>query len=211
MSESSGALREPWPNLARQQEGVSFGVWAFLASEALFFGGLFLAYVVYRNLYPEAFHVASRETDLFYGTLNTAILMTSSLTMAVAARSASEGLRRTALWCLAATIALGCAFLIVKGLEYREDIAKNLVPGPYFALKPRETQLFFALYWIMTGVHAIHLTVGIGVVGAALWLLARRALPLETPRLEGIALYWHLVDIIWVILLPLLYLIGRAT
>jgi hypothetical protein len=103
MSETSPALREPWPDLARQREGVSFGVWAFLASEALFFGGLFLGYTVYRNLYPGAFLTAARETDIFYGTLNTAILLTSSLTMAVAERGAQQGLRRMALWCLAVT------------------------------------------------------------------------------------------------------------
>jgi cytochrome c oxidase subunit 3 len=211
MSDAPRALREPWPTLQRQEEGVSFGVWVFLASEALFFGGLFLSYLVYRNIYPEPFHIASRETDVSYGTLNTAILMTSSLTMALAARAAAAKLRRMALWCLAATLALGAAFLVVKGLEYREDIVKHLLPGPDFALSPPATQLFFALYWIMTGVHAIHLSVGMGIVFATWWSLKRRRLPLQTPRLEAVALYWHLVDIVWVILLPLLYLIGRAS
>jgi heme/copper-type cytochrome/quinol oxidase subunit 3 len=210
MSSSSSALREPWPDLARQREGVSLGVWAFLASEALFFGGLFLGYAVYRNLYPDAFLTAARETDIFYGTLNTAILLTSSLTMAVAERGAQEGFRRMALWCLAVTALLGLAFLISKGFEYHDDITKGLVPGSGFPLHPSQTQIFWAFYWVITGVHAIHLTIGVGVVVTAMMLLWRRSLQSESPAFEGIALYWHLVDVIWVILLPLLYLVGRA-
>lgn len=210
MSEASSALREPWPDLARQREAVSFGVWAFLASEALFFGGLFLGYAIYRNLYPEAFLTAARETDIVYGTLNTAILLTSSLTMAVAERGAQQGFRRVVLWCLAATALLGAAFLVTKGFEYRDDISKGLIPGLNFPLHPAQTQLFWAFYWVMTGVHAIHLTIGIGVVTAVMILLWRQDRSPESPIFEGVALYWHLVDVIWVILLPLLYLVGRT-
>lgn len=210
MTETSRALHEPWPSLERQREGVSFGVWTFLASEALFFGGLFLAYAIYRNLYPAAFHTAAQETDVFYGTLNTAILLTSSLTMAVANRAADESFRRMTLWCLVATATLGLAFLVTKGFEYHDDIVKGMVPGPYFPLHPAPTQIFWAFYWVATGVHAIHLTIGIGVVGVATTLLYRERLPLDGSTFEGIALYWHLVDIIWIVLLPLLYLIGRA-
>ena len=210
MSEATSALREPWPDLTRQREAVTFGVWAFLASEVLFFGGLFLGYTVYRNLYPEAFLTAARETDIFYGTLNTAILLTSSLTMAVAERGAQGGFRRMALWCLAATALLGVAFLISKGFEYHDDIAKGLIPGPNFPLHPAQTQIFWAFYWVMTGVHAIHLTIGVGIVTTVMVLLwLRNTLP-ESPTFEGVALYWHLVDVIWVILLPLLYLVGRT-
>jgi cytochrome c oxidase subunit 3 len=210
MSDASPALHEPWPDLARQREGVSVGVWAFLASEALFFGGLFLGYTVYRNLYPDAFLTAARETDVFYGTLNTAILLTSSLTMAVAERGAQEGFRRMALWCLGLTALLGTAFLVSKGFEYHDDISKGLVPGPGFPLHPAQTQIFWAFYWVMTGVHAIHLTIGIGVVTTVTVLLWRRSMQPASPAFEGVALYWHLVDVIWVILLPLLYLVGRA-
>ncbi len=211
MSETSPALREPWPNLMRQREAVTFGVWVFLASEALFFGGLLLGYTIYRNLYPQAFLTAARETDIVYGTLNTAILLTSSLTMAVAERGAQLKFRRMALWCLAATAVLGLAFLISKGFEYREDLSKGLFPGPGFPLHPAETQIFWAYYWVMTGVHAIHLTIGIGIVTTVMVLLWRRSTPPESPVFEGVALYWHLVDVIWVILLPLLYLVGRAS
>jgi cytochrome c oxidase subunit 3 len=211
MSEHSPALHEPWADLARQREGVAFGVWVFLASEVLFFGGLFLAYAVYRYLYPEAFHTAARETDVFYGTLNTAILLTSSLTMAMAAKSADAGLGRMALWCLVATAGLGAAFLVVKGFEYRDDLAKGLFPGPGFPLHPAATQLFWTFYWVATGVHAIHLTVGIGVVSVVTAALYRGRLPTEASTFEGVALYWHFVDIVWIILLPLLYLVGRAS
>ena len=210
MSDRPAALHQPWPSLSRQREAVSFGVWVFLATEILFFGGLFLSYTIYRNLYPDAFATASRETDLFYGTLNTAILMTSSLTMAVAVRAADEAMWRMTLWCLTVTAALGTAFLFVKGLEYQEDLTKHLFPGLDFALHPPETRIFFTLYWVMTGVHAAHLTVGIGVVATVIVQTWRRVIPIKATTYEGVALYWHLVDIIWVILLPILYLVGRA-
>lgn len=208
---SETALREPWPDLARQREGVAFGVWVFLATEVLFFGGLFLSYTVYRFLYGEAFKIAAHETDVFYGTLNTAILLTSSLTMAMAGRGSEAGFRRMTLWCLVATAGLGSAFLVVKGFEYHDDIAKGLVPGPAFPLHPAQTQIFWAFYWIATGVHAIHLTIGICAVLVAAFMLYRGDLPTKATTYEGIALYWHFVDIIWVILLPMIYLIGRAS
>lgn len=211
MSETSPALNEPWPSLPRQREAVSFGVWVFLATEVLFFGGLFLGYTVYRGMYPAGFEAGARETDIVYGVANTAILMTSSLTMAVAVRAAEQAMRRTVFWCLVATALFGLAFLIVKGFEYHDDIVKSMVPGPHFALRVPGAELFWTFYWVMTAVHAIHLTIGIGAVTTLSTLVARRRLPLESPAYEGVALYWHLVDIIWVVLLPLLYLIGRAS
>ncbi|HWC94941.1 MAG TPA: cytochrome c oxidase subunit 3 [Pseudolabrys sp.] len=210
MSEASHALNDPWSTLARQRAAMSFGVWVFLASEVLFFGGALLGYTIYRDLYPDAFRLAARETDIVYGTLNTAILLTSSLTMFVAERSAHEGFRKTSLWCLAATLALGSAFLVVKGFEYYDDIAKGLFPGPAFPLQPAQTQIFWAFYWVMTGVHAIHLILGLGILAAITVLLYRRGLPPQSPSFQGLALYWHFVDSVWVVLLPLLYLIGRA-
>jgi cytochrome c oxidase subunit 3 len=211
MSEACRALHEPWPSLPRQKEAVSFGVWVFLASELLFFGGLFFAYTLYRNIYPHGFVIAARETEVFFGTFNTAVLLTSSLTMAVAVRAAENEMRRLTLWCLVATAALGIAFLIAKGFEYRDDIVNRLVPGPDFKLHEQGAQIFWAFYWIATGIHAIHLTVGIVIVGIVAAMLRWRDVPLVGPKYEGVALYWHLVDIIWIILLPLLYLVGRAT
>src|SRR4051812_2854188 len=151
MTDASAILRKPWSELSRQHDAATFGIWAFLASEVLFFGALFLAYTVARIEHADAFSAAARETDVFYGTLNTAILLTSSLTMAVAAQAASlsEGTHeRFIRWCLGATAALGLAFLIVKGFEYHEDIEKNLIPGPGFPLAQPGAQIFFALYWI---------------------------------------------------------------
>lgn len=211
MSEISRALHEPWPSLPRQKEAVSFGVWVFLASEVLFFGGLFLAYTLYRNIYPHGFVVAARETEVFFGTFNTAVLMTSSLTMAVAVRAAENEMRRLTFWCLVVTAALGIVFLIAKGFEYHDDIVNKLAPGPNFKLREQGAEIFWAFYWIATGIHAIHLTVGIVIVGTVAAMLHRRSVPLLGPKYEGVALYWHLVDIIWIILLPLLYLVGRAT
>jgi len=213
MSETTGPLKEPWQYFDRQREAGTFGIWVFLASEVLFFGALILTYTVCRIENVAAFAAAGRETNIWYGTINTAILLTSSLTMAMAsqAAAANEGLRRLILWCLAATAALGLAFLVVKGFEYREDIEKYLVPGAYFSLKQPAAQLFFGLYWIVTGVHAVHLTIGIFMVVRLTLLGYLNKFQLdENPEIQVTGLYWHLVDIIWIFLYPLIYLPGRA-
>ena len=210
MSEISRVLHEPWPSVERQKLAVTFGMWVFIASEVLFFGGLFLAYTIYRHLDAEAFKIAARETEVVYGATNTAVLLTSSLTMAMAVKASEEGLRRMTLWCLTATAALGLTFLVIKGFEYHSDLEKGLWPGPGFPLHPAATQLFWAFYWIATGIHAVHLTVGIGIVAVVTLELKRGALPIAATRFDGVALYWHLVDTIWIFLLPMVYLIGRA-
>ncbi|GJD65842.1 cytochrome c oxidase subunit 3 [Methylobacterium frigidaeris] len=213
-------LREPWSELAtdsetafaRQRGGATFGIWVFLASEALFFAALFLTYTAARLANQEAFAAAGRETNIVYGTLNTAILLTSSLTMAVASQAAEKGLfRRLTLWCLATTAAFGLAFLVVKGFEYREDIEKRLVPGADFALSQAPAQIFFGFYWVVTVVHAIHLSIGIGLV-TRLTIKGWRDVGFlaENPQVEVAALYWHLVDLVWVFLYPMLYLPGRS-
>jgi cytochrome c oxidase subunit 3 len=210
MNEADTILREPWPSVERQRYGASFGIWIFLVTEMLFFGALFLSYAVYRSLHPEAFRLASHETDIVFGTANTFILLTSSLTMTMAERIAGLGWRRFAVGCLIVTAALGTAFLVVKGFEYSEDLSKGLLPGPSFPLYPVSTQLFWGLYWIMTMVHAIHLTVGIGVVLVLTVLITRKVVPLETPAMEVVSLYWHFVDVVWVTLYALIYLPGLA-
>jgi cytochrome c oxidase subunit III len=184
-------LREPWPNVERQRHGATFGVRTFLATELLFFGVLFLSYAVYRSLHPEAFRVASHATDIFYGTTNTVILLTSSLMMTIAECAATDGLRRLMSTCLLLTATLGTAFLVIKGLEYNDDISKGLVPGPEFPLHPASTQLFWALSWVMTLVHAIHLTIGSGAVLLLMVLVNRNAIPPATPASKVISLYWH--------------------
>jgi cytochrome c oxidase subunit 3 len=210
VSEVSSVLHEPWPTVTRQKAAMTLGMWAFIASEVMFFGGLFLAYALYRHLDPDTFKQAARETEVVYGATNTAVLLTSSLTMAMAVKASEEGFRRMTLWCLTATMAFGLTFLVVKGFEYHSDLDKGLWPGPNFPLHRATTQLFWAFYWIATGVHAIHLSIGIGIVSVVTLRLKRGTLPVKATTFEGVALYWHLVDTIWVFLLPMLYLVGRS-
>jgi len=203
-------LQEPWPNHALQREGVGLGMWMFLASEVLFFGALFVTYAIYRSFNADAFRIAAAETEIGYGATNTVILLTSSLTMTVALRAATVHLRRLAIICLVATASLGIAFIIVKGFEYRGDLAKSLFPGAGFPLQPPQTQLFWMMYWIMTGIHAVHLTAGVLIVLTVALLFHRNVLPVQGSTVEGLSIYWHFVDCVWVILFPLLYLVGRS-
>ena len=184
----------------------------FLASEALFFGSLLLVYTVSRISHPQDFLLAGRETDIWYGTINTAVLLTSSLTMAVAAQAADIDLRKLTLWCLAATIALGLLFLVLKGFEYKEDFDKHLWPSADFALEAPGAHIFFALYWTLTGVHAIHLTIGLFLIGRLVMFGGFRWVRLKrNPQVEVTALYWHLVDVHpGFLLYPLIYLMGRS-
>ncbi|HWB51496.1 MAG TPA: cytochrome c oxidase subunit 3 [Stellaceae bacterium] len=208
---ASPFLRPPWDNLNRQHQAVSLGMWIFLVSEILLFAGLFAGYGVYRHLYPASFAKASAQTDIVFGTVNTAILMTSSLSIALAGGLARARLPRLAWYCLLATLVLGAAFLVVKGFEYREDIDKHLFPGPQFALGGTGPALFFSFYWIMTGVHAAHVSGGLAAI--ARLLIASRNEPAWLSgggSEEATALYWHLVDVIWIVLYPLLYLNGRT-
>jgi cytochrome c oxidase subunit 3 len=214
MTNTAELLREPWEYFERQRSAGKFGIWVFLASEVLFFGALMLVYAVCRVDHAEAFAAAGRETNIWYGTINTAILLTSSLTMAMASQAAATGqdLRRLVLWYLASTAVLGLIFVVVKGFEYKEDIDKHLVPGAEFALHEAGAQLFYGFYWLVTGVHAIHLTIGIVLVIRLVLLGYLDKLPLdENPEVEVTALYWHLVDIVWIFLYPLIYLPGRAS
>lgn len=207
----SAALHEPFEDLGRQREAATFGMWVFLASEVLFFGSLILGFTIYRQLHPAAMLAAARETNIVFGSVNTGVLLTSSLTMAVADRAAERGLRRFTQWCLVVTALLGLAFLVIKGFEYAEDIAEHLVPGPGFKLPEPAAQLFFGFYWTMTAVHALHLTIGIVAVALFAWRLRTGALPLPGgAALPVLGLYWHLVDVIWVFLYPVLYLGGRT-
>lgn len=210
MTDLAGALQEPWSDLRQQREGVSLGMWFFLASEVLFFAALFCSYAIYRSFNPEAFGIASAHTKVVYGSINTALLLTSSLTMTIALRAATAQLRRLTLLFLGLTAALGVVFLITKGLEYRIDIDEHLVPGVGFPLKPPPTEIFWGLYWIMTGVHAIHLTVGVLIVIAVMVLFGRRTIPVQGSTMEGVAIYWHFVDSVWIFLYPLIYLAGRS-
>jgi cytochrome c oxidase subunit 3 len=186
-------------------------MWVFLVGEVLLFSGLFAGYGLYRGLYPAGFLAAGRETDIVYGTINTVILMTSSLTIAVAGRAARAKVGQLAWRLLVVTFFLGLSFLVLKGFEYREDVQKHLLPGSGFAPLQPGAQIFFSYYWIMTGVHAVHVTCGlIAVLRLIVVSRTNFAWLSGSASEDATALYWHLVDIIWIVLYPLLYLVGRA-
>jgi len=210
---SHSDLAHHFDSYEQQRESASLGVWVFLVTEIMFFGGLFLAYTEYRVRNPAAFGHASAELDFWLGTINTAVLLTSSFTMALAVHSAQAGKRRLLLACLVLTLVLGTTFLGIKGVEYAHKFEEHFVPGPGFAFPhgdPRPAEMFFSLYFAMTGLHAAHMIVGIGVL---VWLFvgARRGRfgPAYYTPVEVGGLYWHFVDIVWIYLFPLLYLIPR--
>ena len=211
MSDAASALREPWESLADQRRVSRFGMWAFIASEVLFFGAILMAFTYARTLHPAAFIMAARETNLWFGGANTAILITSSFTMVMAAKAADLDLRRMAVLLLAITAGLGVAFLVVKGFEYCEDIHEHLVPGQSFKLADPAAQIFFSFYWGITGIHALHLTIGIALVGRLAWLLWRDRLATRSPQIEVTSLYWGFVDMVWITVFPLIYLAGARS
>lgn len=198
----------------QQRESASLGMWLFIAQEVMFFGGLFMAYVVYRSFYYEAFAAASHHLDLRYGAFNTAVLITSSLTMALAVHAAQLGSKKGLIGFLIATIALGSVFLGVKVIEYHDKFVHHLVPGASFqfenAALERPAEIFYSLYFIMTGLHALHMIVGIGILLGLIYFAKKgRYTPGYFTPVEMSGLYWHFVDIIWIFLFPFLYLISR--
>ncbi len=210
---ASSALAHQFEDLGQQHESASLGMWIFLATEVMFFGGLFAGYTIYRNMYTAGFVAGSHELNVTIGAINTAVLICSSLTMALAVRAAQLGKRIPLVTLLIATILLGLAFVIIKlTLEWRHDYLEGLVPGLNFTFagpNARSMELFFCFYFVMTGVHALHMVVGVGVL---FWLVVQawkgRFGPERFNFVEGAGLYWHFVDIIWIFLFPLLYLIG---
>jgi cytochrome c oxidase subunit 3 len=211
MAEAPSALADQFDDMPQQQEASMLGMWTFLATEILFFGGMFMSYITYRNAYPVAFAEASKHTIVLYGTLNTAILLTSSLTMALAVHAAQEGRMKALLRQLLITIFLACCFLGVKALEYHEDLVEQLWPGPHFRPElPAQAQIFWFLYWSMTGLHALHVTVGVGLLSVIAWMAWRGKFSAQYYNpVDVCGLYWHFVDIVWIWLYPLLYLINR--
>ena len=214
MSRSSHpALAHHFDSLEQQRESSTLGMWLFLVNEVMFFGGLFAAYIVYRSARPEAFIAGSHELDITLGLVNTAILIGSSLTMALGVRAAQLGNRKQLLGFLAATGVLGLAFLGIKAVEYTAKWNHHLVPGPHFHFPGPlgdQVQMFFSLYFAMTAMHALHMVVGIGLLA---WIFVDswrgRFGPEYYNPVENFGLYWHFVDIVWIFLFPLLYLIGR--
>ena len=216
------ALKHHFEDLGQQHACERLGIWMFLVTEILFFGGLFGAYTVYRLWYPAEFELASSHLNRTIATVNTMFLITSSLTMTLAIRSAKLGDKGALIRNLLLTAALGTAFMVMKGFEYAEDFHENLLPGPRFAnkfhqdavdrgLDPGKVQLFLCFYYIMTGIHGIHIIVGIGCMFWLVWEAWRGTIPPENySTVEVVSLYWHLVDAIWLFLMPLLYLAGAG-
>ena len=236
------AQQHHFDTMPQQKEAAVLGMWVFLLTEILFFGGLFVAYMVYRIWYFEAFAEASRRLSLFWGGLNTAVLIGSSLTMALAVRAAQTNNRKWTVNWLVLTMILGCVFLGVKVIEYRDKFANYEVPGATYnwqyheqhqaaasAEAPaaaeggehrqlhmtpdqlqRTTQIYFSLYFTMTGLHALHMIVGVGLMAVITFMAWKGKFDAEyyTP-VEMSGLYWHFVDIVWIFLFPLLYLVER--
>jgi cytochrome c oxidase subunit III len=207
----------------QQRDASSLGMWVFLGTEVMFFGGLFCAYLIYRRLYFGDFGAASKSIDATLGATNTAVLICSSLTVVLAVWAAQTARRTLLLVMLVITMLLGLAFLGIKGKEYKDKFEEHHVPGASFSFEhvpipghpgedanPQHAQIFFSLYFVMTGLHALHMIVGLGVFS---WLLTMAWKGRFTPEyhtpIEIGGLYWHFVDIIWIYLFPLLYLIDR--
>jgi cytochrome c oxidase subunit 3 len=213
MANHTEPLAHHFADLEQQHEANSLGMWIFLATELMFFGGMFAAYTLYRHLYPQEFAAASNHLNLVFGSVNTVVLLTSSLTMAFAVHAARHDQRTWLLRYLALTALLGTLFLVIKGFEYRADYVEGLVPGLRFHdeewERPGGVKLFLLIYFTMTGVHAVHLIIGIGLVAViAFRAWQGRYSPRYFTPVDVTGLYWHFVDVIWIFLLPLLYMAG---
>jgi len=213
-------LQHHFENQEQQKDSATIGMWTFLLTEIMFFGGLFLAYFVYRQWYPLAFASASLKTNLVLGAANTTVLICSSLTMAMGVHFAALGKRMLLVTCLILTLILGSIFLGVKAYEYHDKWVKHEVPGVHFdcrdesgkpCLDAAHTPLFFSLYFGMTGLHASHMVIGAVILLVLIWQAWHGKFTPEwhTP-IEMFGLYWHFVDIVWIFLFPLLYLIDRS-
>ncbi len=214
-------LQHHFADMEQQKHAASLGMWLFLGTEVMFFGGMFLAYLIYRIWYYPEFAAASRTLNLKIGTANTAVLICSSLSVALGIRAAQMNKRMLTVVMLVLTLVFGLAFLGVKGVEWHEKFVEHHVPGPNFhfeadpahpelKINQQHAQIFFSMYFAMTGMHAVHMIIGVGIF---LWLIyqawkGRFNSEYYTP-LENSGLYWHFVDIIWIYLFPLFYLIDR--
>jgi len=205
-------LAHHFSDAEQQRESAKMGMWLFLLTEILLFGGLFVAYAVYRVWHPDMFYNAHKYLDVTLGTINTFVLITSSLTMALSIRSMQIGNRKKTIIFLISTLALAAVFLIIKYFEYSHKFHLGQLPGKYYSfagIEGTNPHIFFSIYFMMTGLHGIHVIAGMGVIG---WMLIRTIRNDFSPEyytpIEMTGLYWHLVDLIWIYIFPLLYLIG---
>jgi cytochrome c oxidase subunit 3 len=213
----TGELYGQFQTMEQQRETASLGMWVFLVTEVLFFGGMFMTYTLNRSTYPDVFGEASRSIDLTLGAINTVVLIGSSLTMAMSVWASQVGKKQLVTIFLISTLVLGSVFLGIKGVEYHQKFVEHHIPGLGFSFEPgasiatnAHAQLFFSLYFAMTGLHALHMIIGAGLL---LWLIKQSMRGRFTPQyntpVELVGLYWHFVDIVWIFLFPLLYLIDR--
>ena len=220
-------LRHHFATVEQQRETVSFGMWLFLLTEIMFFGGLFMAYLLYRNWYYEAFVSGSNTLSIPLGTTNTAVLIFSSFTMAMGVYSAETRNRKRLITYLLLTIVLGTVFLGIKAVEYHAKYVEHHIPGANFSVEdfvhpsdPRDrplapdmaqhAQIYFFLYFAMTGMHALHMIIGVSILLALLYRAYQGAyVNGHSSTIDNFGLYWHFVDIVWIFLFPLLYLISR--
>ncbi len=221
---SDSLVAHHFEDIEQQNESAVLGMWLFLGQEILFFGGLFAAYFVYRVTYPEAWAAGSSELNIYLGGFNTVVLLISSFTMAVSVNAAQTGKQQRLMLGMLITLTLGLVFVVVKFFEYKAKWEHGMIPGPnfvyhpspgtgthYAGVNPDQVQLFFCLYFVMTGMHALHMIIGAGLL---VWLLSLGYTghfgPHRFMKVELFGFYWHFVDIVWVFLFPLLYLIDRS-
>jgi len=229
------ALQHHFENMEQQREAGTLGMWVFLVTEIMFFGGMFLAYTLYRSTSPAAFASASNHLDIKLGAINTGVLILSSLTMALAVYFTQVGKRQPQIFCLILTLILGLTFLGVKAAEYKDKYDSHLIPGYLIPSQPfgpevahegeptnphqihllpgatlRQVEMFYWIYFAMTGMHALHMIIGAGLLTfLIIFSVKGRYDPEYHSPVEVIGLYWHFVDIVWIFLFPLLYLLGR--
>lgn len=204
-------LQHHFVDAEQQFDAAKMGMWIFLVTEILFFGGLFAAYIVYRSWYPELFTLASEELNTLWGGVNTLVLIGSSLTVAMAIKSAQLNQKKNIAINLGITLALAAVFMVIKYFEWTHKFHLGIFPGQFYAFEGIDhpkANIFFSLYYLMTGLHGIHVVIGIGLMVWLLWRSLKGHFDSEyyTP-VEITGLYWHLVDIIWIFLFPLFYLI----
>ena len=222
IEEHGPELRHHFVDAEQQRDAASLGMWLFLATEVMFFGGMFCAYLIYRYWYYNEFAAGSRSINIWLGTINTAVLICSSLTVALGVRAAQMGKRKLLVTLLSITIVLGLAFLGIKGIEWYQKFEEHHVPGhsfnaddivrayPQIHIDQQHEQLYFSLYFAMTGLHALHMIIGIGIfIFLTYYVWKGRYTPKYYTPIEMGGLYWHFVDIVWIYLFPLLYLIDR--
>jgi cytochrome c oxidase subunit III len=206
-------LQHHFEDLGQQHEASTLGMWMFLSTEILFFGGVLCAYWVYRIMYPEAWAIGGEQQNTLAGGTNTLVLIVSSLTMALAVRSAQLGRRLATVGLLIATLCFGCVFLAIKSYEYHAHWTEGLFPGTHWTWNERpdfapKVQLFMVFYWSLTGLHALHMVIGVGLLVWIIWRAWRGQFgPEYYGPVEVMGLYWHFVDIVWIFLFPFLYLI----